>query len=96
MSLIPDLPAIPAIKWPTLTPSAGNGNPITPAGGTGGDIYTLPDIPSVGSFIFTSKNVIILLGLLLIAAGLFSFDKTRELVVGAAKTGAKAGAAALA
>lgn len=40
-----------------------------------------------------SQIVIILLGLLLIAAGIFSFDKTRELVVSGVKTGAKAVAA---
>lgn len=37
--------------------------------------------------------VIIVLGLLLITAGLFSFDKTRELVVTGAKTAAKVAAA---
>lgn len=42
-----------------------------------------------------TKYVMILLGLLLIAAGIFSFDKTRELVVSATKT-ASEGAAAVA
>lgn len=36
------------------------------------------------------RVVIILLGLLLIAAGIFSFDKTRELVVEAGRTAAEA------
>lgn len=35
---------------------------------------------------------VILLGLLLIAAGIFSFDKTREIVVQATKTAAEAAA----
>lgn len=41
-----------------------------------------------------TNYVFIGLGFLLIAAGIFSFDKTRELVVDAAKTGAKTAAAA--
>lgn len=41
-----------------------------------------------------SQIVIIVLGLLLIAAGIFSFDKTRELVVSAGKAAGKAAAVA--
>lgn len=39
-----------------------------------------------------SQVVVVVLGLLLIAAGLFSFDKTREVIVSGAKTAAKAAA----
>lgn len=41
-----------------------------------------------------TKYVMILLGLLFIAAGIFSFDKAREIVVNTAKAGAHAAAAA--
>lgn len=40
-----------------------------------------------------SQVALILLGLLLIAAGIFSFDKTKELVVSGAKKGAELAAA---
>jgi hypothetical protein len=61
---------------------------------TGGTVGTGP-IPNqnnpapASSSPTVTKYVTIILGLLLIAAGIFSFDKTRELVVSAGK---KAGA----
>jgi len=39
-----------------------------------------------------TKAVMIILGLLLVAAGIFSFDKTKTFVVNAAKAGAAAAA----
>lgn len=54
-------------------------------------------VQSVVSAFFSSTNVMIMLGLLLIAAGIFSFDKTRELVVNTAGSAARvAGSAAAA
>lgn len=53
---------------------------------------------SVGNFIGSislTQIIMVILGLLLIAAGIFSFDKTRELVVQGAKT-AKSAATAVA
>lgn len=43
-----------------------------------------------------TNYVIIILGLLLVAAGIFSFDKTREIVVNTAKAAGKAGVTAAA
>lgn len=43
-----------------------------------------------------TKYVVIAVGLLLIAAGIFSFDKTRELIVQAGKTAGKAAGTAAA
>lgn len=97
MSLIPDLPMLPSLNFPTAST-----NPIvtgsTVIGDTAGKVKDaiVDPVGTVTSAFLSSKNVIILLGLLLIAAGLFTFDKTKELVVSTAKAGVKAGSAALA
>lgn len=59
---------------------------------TGGLPKDAPGDPSkaVEGTSFLSRGILIVLGLLLVGAGLFSFDKTRELVVSGAKRAGEA------
>lgn len=54
----------------------------------------LSDVVTGGSGITVQRVVMLIVGLLLIAAGIFSFKPVRETVIETAKTGAKAAAAA--
>ena len=84
MSTLPTLPNLPA-----LTEAASS---AASAVSSAADA-----VQNADSFLASKETsiVMILLGILLIAAGIFSFDKTREVIVGAGRTvGRTAGAAA--
>ncbi len=85
MATLPPLPSLPGFS--DLTDTA------TKAGAAAAS--AVDAVQNVGNFLDTktSSIVMIVLGLLLIAAGIFSFDKTRELIV---KGGKAAGAVAAA
>lgn len=92
---LPPLPGWPAlgkpIKGPTDTSSApkeiGNAALFGASGGLFGHL------PGTDNFSIQSV-VVILLGLLLIAAGIFSFREVRTQIITTVKTGAKAAAVA--
>jgi len=95
MSLTDSLPALPDItgnhSYPASTSTSGSGPAPQPqqqpsdCKGTKVLGYCLPNIQSI---------VFILLGLLLIAAGIFTFREVRQTVVSTAKTAAKVAAVA--
>lgn len=55
---------------------------------------TIAGAAASGASAWLGRGIIIVVGLILIAAGVFSFDKTREVLVSAGKTAGKAAAAA--
>lgn len=72
----------------SLDPAAAVGNAAVGAASAVAGAVSGSGTNSGPSYI--SRIVIIILGLMLIAAGIFSFDKTRELVVEGAKAAAVA------
>jgi hypothetical protein len=91
----PDAPS----TTPAGTSTSGNSSPLlggsTPAGAVAGAIAGTI-FPGAGLLFGmpTQRIVLIALGLLLIAAGIFAFRPVRETVIETAKTGAKAAAVA--
>lgn len=84
-----NLTALPTLPDLSIGSAVGAAVDAATAAATVGHDPATETVPSL------TKYVIILLGLLLIAAGIFSFDKTKELIVAGGKAAAKtAGTAA--
>jgi hypothetical protein len=83
-------PTAPLSQLSQIGDSLSSTAQVAAAMATGQD----PTAPLKSGSSSLTQYVIIGLGLLLIAAGLFSFDKTRDLIVTAGKTAAKSAAVA--
>jgi hypothetical protein len=104
LSTLPTLGALPSLgplATQAITGQTAEGTPSSSVSGGGAattDAGTTPGVlASAGKFItflMSGNFVLIVIGLLLVAAGIFSFDKTRELVVSGTKAVKSVGKAA--
>ncbi len=93
MASLPGLPSLPTLQ---NIGSAASSAASSTASAVANAAVTAATGGAVNSTSSLTKYVMIGLGVLFIAAGIFSFDKTRELVVSTGKGVVKAGSAAAA
>lgn len=80
-----ELNPVDVISWGASKAKGAIDNAIKNVGAPATDTPPQKDVP----WYLSSSLIMVILGLLLVAAGIFSFDKTRELVVTSAKHGAR-------
>ena len=78
--------------WGAVPPSLGGGGFLNPLNNQGFFAHPLnATVTAVGDLLFSSRLIVLVVGLLLLAAGLFSFKGTQQLFSSAAGAAKKAG-----